>query len=87
MTALTAEQARRFLLLWQGLIGERRFAGKAGALAYVRQSGCIQFDPVDLCGKNAELTLLPRVQGFDRRMLHELLYEDRLLVDYPDKNL
>lgn len=87
MTALTAEQARRFLLLWQGLIGERRFAGKAGALVYVRQSGCIQFDPVDLCGKNAELTLLPRVQGFDRCMLHELLYEDRLLVDYPDKNL
>ena len=84
---ITAAQARRFLLLHQGLLGEYRFAGKEGALAYVRQAGCIQFDPVDVCGRNAELTLLPRVKGFTRSMLQELLYEDRALVDYPDKQL
>lgn len=87
MLQLTNRQARRFLLRYQGLLGERRFLGKAGALAYVRQAGCIQFDPVDVCGRNAELTLQSRVQGFTKDTLAELLYQDRLLVDYPDKNL
>lgn len=87
MLTLSKAQARRFLLLHHGLLGEHRFAGKEGALAFVRQAGCIQFDPVDACGKNAELTLQSRVKGFTRAALAELLYKDRLLVDYPDKQL
>ena len=87
MNTLTRAQARRFLLLKHGLLGAHRFIGKPGALAFVRQVGCIQFDPVDVCGKNAELTLQSRVKGFTKGMLHELLYKDRALVDYPDKNL
>lgn len=84
---LSGKQARQFLLLKHGLIGEHRFAGKLGALDFVRQAGCIQFDPVDACGKNAELTLQSRVKGFTKDTLYELLYSDRALVDYPDKNL
>jgi len=84
---LTNRQARRFVLLRQGLVGERAFAGKQGALGFVRRAGCIQFDPVDVCGRNAELTLQSRVEGFEKAMLDELLYADRLLVDYPDKQL
>ena len=87
MIALTNRQARQFLLLLHGLLGEHRFIGAPGALAFVRQAGCIQFDPVNLCGRNAELTLLSRVKGFSRDMLEGLLYRDRSLVDYPDKNL
>ena len=71
----------------QGLIGSYHFIGKTGAYDYVRQAGCIQFDPVDVCGKNAELTLQSRVRGFKKSMLRELLYEDRKLVDYVDKEL
>lgn len=84
---LTRDMARRFILLHQGLLGGHRFTGREGALAYVRQAGCIQFDPVDVCGRNAELTLQSRVKGMTRRTLHELLYEERRLVDYPDKQL
>ena len=87
MIQLTNRQARQFMLLKQGLLGGYRFIGKPGALQYVRQAGCIQFDPVDACGKNAELTLQSRVQGFTKKMLHDLLYKDRALFDYPDKNL
>ncbi len=87
MIALTNAQARRFILSKQGLLGKYRFVGKTGALEYVRQAGCIQFDPVDVCGKNAELTLFSRVRGFKKRMLGELLYKDRALVDYTDKEL
>lgn len=80
-------QARRFVLLQQGLLGGYRYAGKQGALDFVRHAGCIQFDPVDVCGKMAELTLQSRVKGFSKQQLNELLYEDRRLFDYPDKQL
>ena len=84
---ITKQQARQFILAKQGLIGAYRFCGKEGAYDYIRQAGCIQFDPVDVCGKNAELTLQSRVKGFQKRMLSELLYEDRRLMDYVDKEL
>jgi uncharacterized protein YcaQ len=87
MIRLTKRQARQFLLLKHGLLGEHQFIGKAGIMDFVRQVGCIQYDPIDVCGKNAELVLQSRISGFSKSMLDELLYQDRLLVDYPDKNL
>ena len=87
MKTITNEHARQFILLKQGLIGAYRFIGKDGAYEYVRQAGCIQYDPVDVCGKNAELTLQSRVKGFKKSMLQDLLYKDRKLVDYADKEL
>ncbi len=87
ISAISRQEARQFILSKQGLIGQHRFLGKDGAYAYVRQAGCIQFDPVDVCGKNAELTLQSRVKNFKKTMLYELLYKDRKLVDYADKEL
>jgi len=87
MINLSNRQARHFMLLKHGLLGEHIFVGKQGALDFIRQAGCIQFDPVDACGRNAELTLQSRVKGFTKSMLYELLYHDRKLFDYPDKNL
>ncbi len=87
MQTISKKQARQFIFSKQGLIGAHRFEGKDGAYAYVRQAGCIQYDPVDVCGKNAELTLQSRVKGFKKKMLHDLLYKDRKLVDYADKEL
>ena len=87
MLTITRLQATRFILAKQGLIGSYRFIGKEGAYEYIRQAGCIQFDPVDVCGKNAELTLQSRVKGFKKAMLSELLYKDRRLMDYADKEL
>ena len=87
MIILTNQQARQFILLKHGLLGKHKFIGKQGALDFIRQAGCIQFDPVDICGKNAELTLQSRVKGFKKNLLHELLYSDRQLFDYPDKQL
>ena len=87
MRTISREQARQFILSKQGLLGNHRFTGKDGAYRYICQAGCIQYDPVDVCGKNAELTLQSRVKGFTREMLSDLLYRDRLLVDYADKEL
>ena len=87
MLSVSRAQARQFILSKQGLLGKHRFAGRDGAYAYVRQAGCIQYDPVDVCGRNAELTLQSRVKGFTRQTLDDLMYKDRLLVDYADKEL
>ncbi|MCL2386050.1 MAG: winged helix DNA-binding domain-containing protein [Defluviitaleaceae bacterium] len=84
---ITKQQARQFMLLKHGLLGKKKFLGKAGVIEFIRQVGCVQFDPVDICGKNVEIILQSRVSDFDKKMLAELLYEDRLLVDYPDKQL
>lgn len=84
---LTREEARRFLLLKHGLLGERKFEGSAGIVAFVRQVGCVQYDPIDICGKNAELVLQSRVEGFSKQALYSLLYEERRLLDHFDKNM
>lgn len=84
---LSKQEARLFILRKQGLIGQHRFNGKQGIMDYVKQAGCIQFDPIDVCGKNPELVLQSRIKGFTKEMLYELLYEDRKLIDYFDKNL
>lgn len=87
MIQLTNRQARRFVLRKNGLLGGHIFRGKAGALAYIRQAGCVQFDPIDVCGRNAELVLNARVGGYQKQYLNELLYRDRTLIDYFDKQL
>lgn len=84
---LTKKQASIFILLKHGLIGDYKFEGKNGILDFVAQAGCIQYDPIDICGKNSELVLQSRVKGFSKQMLYSLLYEDRKLIDYFDKNL
>lgn len=87
MITLTNRQVRQFLLLKHGLLGEYKFVDKQGVLDFVRQVGCVQFDPVDVCGRSADITLNSRVKGYTKEMLDELLYTDRRLIDYFDKNL
>ncbi len=83
---ITKEQARKFLLKKHGLYGEHIFLGKEGIYSYIKQAGCIQYDPIDVCGKNHELVLQSRISNFEKSMLYELLYIDRRLIDWFDKN-
>ncbi len=84
---ISKEQARRFLLTYQGLWPSSALEGKSGILRYVRRVGCIQFDPLNIVGYNQELVLQSRISGFRPFMLEELLYKDRKLVDAWDKNM
>lgn len=85
--ALTKKQARKFLFDYHGLSHEFDSVGKAGILSYVNRVGCIQFDPLNVVGTNPELVLQSRIADFERSMLWELLYEERKLIDYWDKNM
>ncbi len=83
--SISKAHARRFLLAYQGLRPPRNLKGKQGILDYMRKVGCIQYDPLDIVGKNSELVLQSRIIDFQRDHLKELLYGERLLVDGWDK--
>ena len=75
------------MLRRQGLLGDKTFCGKEGILDFFHKVGSVQFDPVDVCGTSPELVLQARVQDFSKKMLGDLLYEERVLLDFFDKNL
>ncbi len=77
--------ARRFMFAHHHLWPPRQLKGKAGVLEYIRHVGSIQFDPINIVGRNPDLVLQSRVKEFNLGMLNELLYEDRQLLDGWDK--
>lgn len=54
---LTRSQARQFYVLWQGLSGPYRWRTNTEIVTLIAQLGCLQFDPIDICGRNADLVL------------------------------
>lgn len=54
---------------------------------FVRMCGCVQFDPVDVCGRSPDLSLYSRVEGYEKTLLQDVLYRERALLEYFDKNL
>jgi hypothetical protein len=82
---ISVSHARRFLLAHQRLWPPRKLKGKDGIMAFVRHVGCIQFDPINIVGRNPDLVLQSRVFGYRPDMLEQLLYKDRQLVDGWDK--
>jgi len=83
--SLSKTDARRFLLAHHHLWPPRSLTGKAGILDFIRHVGCIQFDPIDIVGRNPDLVLQSRVSDYRRSLLEELLYADRQLLDGWDK--
>ncbi|MEX0787276.1 MAG: crosslink repair DNA glycosylase YcaQ family protein [Anaerolineales bacterium] len=83
--SLTREQARRFLLQHQGLSPPRTLRGRRGVQAFLRRVGCIQFDPLDVVGRNPDLVLQARVRDYRPELLRRMLYHDRDVLDGFDK--
>src|SRR6056297_3694 len=82
--------ARRFLLAYQGLLGGLPSTAQPPdpaeeVMAYLHRVGSIQYDPLNIVGRNPELVLQARVPGFTPEVLYTLLYKDRRLVDGWDK--
>ncbi len=82
---ISKKTARRLVLACQDLYPPRKLKGKKGALSYLNRVRSIQFDPINVVGRNPDLVLQSRVMDFNLRMLDELLYQDHKLVDNWDK--
>lgn len=80
-------QIRRYLLAYQHLSPPRRLRTDEDILAYIRKVGCIQYDPLRTTARNPDLVLQSRCEGYTEKILYRLLYEERRLIDWWDKNM
>ena len=87
MDQITNEEARDFLVSYQDLNGQEGTAGYEGAERYMRKARCIQFDPLNVVGRNPDLVLQARVKDYRPEILEKMLYRDRILMDGFDKEL
>jgi uncharacterized protein YcaQ len=85
MEMLEPAHARRFLLAHQRLLPPRRLEGADGVVDLFRHLGCIQFDPIDIVGRNPDLVLQSRVADYRPAVLEGLMYGERRLYVGWDK--
>ena len=85
MYEISKETARNFLVNYQGLGDFGQFEGYEGAKRFLERVRCIQYDPLNVVGRNPDLVLQSRVRGYRPEMLYDLLYKERFLVDGFDK--
>ena len=84
---VTAEAARRFLVARHLLAPARALAGgREGVLEVFRKLGSIQFDPIAVAGRNHDLVLHARVDGYEPGWCDEL-YERREIFEATNKAL
>jgi uncharacterized protein YcaQ len=84
---VTPEAARRFLVARHFLAPPRSLAGGPEAvLAVLRRLGSIQFDPIAVAGRNHDLMLHARIEGYEPAWC-DLLYERREIFETTNKAL
>jgi uncharacterized protein len=85
---VAAPAARRFLVMRHLLAPPRALPPEPGSvMRVVDRLGSLQFDPLEVAGRNHDLTLLARIAGYRREWTDGLLYRDRLLYETYNKML
>jgi uncharacterized protein YcaQ len=85
---IPARVARRFLVLRHLLAPPRSLPPEpASVLAVVDRIACLQFDPLEVAGRNHDLVLHARIAGYRRGLTDDLLYRERQLFEAYNKSL
>jgi hypothetical protein len=86
--AVSAPVARRFLALRHLLAPPRSLAAEPeSVLRVIDRLGSLQFDPLEVAGRNHDLVLLARIAGYRRAWADHWLYGDRRLYETYNKSL
>jgi len=86
--SVPAAAARRFLVIRHLLAPPRALPPEpTSVMRVVDRLGSLQFDPLEVAGRNHDLTLLARIDGYRRPWTDELLYRDRRLYETYNKML
>jgi len=88
--ALTISRAvaRRFLAIRHFLAPPRSLpAEPASVMTVIERLGSLQFDPLEVAGRNHDLVLVARIDGYQRAWTDALLYETRQLFEAYNKGL
>src|SRR6478672_8763533 len=85
---VSREAARRFLVRRHLLAPPRSLpAEPASVKTVVERLGSLQFDPLEVTGRNHDLVLAARIAGYRRAWTDALLYEERWLYEAYNKGL
>jgi hypothetical protein len=85
---VSAAAARRFMVLRHGLAPPRSLPPEAASvMAVMGRLGSLQFDPLAVAGRNHDLVLLARIDGYRREWTDGLLYHERALYETYNKGL
>jgi uncharacterized protein len=88
ITHVSAAAARRFLVKRHLLAPPRQLpAEPESVLRVIDRIGSLQFDPLEVAGRNHDLVLLARIAGYRRAWTDHWLYEDRRLYETYNKGL
>ncbi|MDO8485969.1 MAG: crosslink repair DNA glycosylase YcaQ family protein [Candidatus Limnocylindrales bacterium] len=80
--------ARRFMAARHLLLPPRALPSEpASVLRVVERLGSLQFDPLDVTGRNHDLVLAARISDYQRAWTDGLLYRDRRLFEAYNKGL
>ncbi len=80
MLEVSPRDARNALSMIHGFVFLRR--GMEGTLEFFHRHQCVQSDPIEVAGRNADLTLQSRVSDYKQEYLYDLLYKKRKLFEY-----
>ncbi len=81
---LSNSEARAFLIQHHGL-GQKSPSTKAAIMKLFDKLHCIQYDPLNVVGRNPDLVIQARIENYDPKIFHQLIYHDRQLIDGWDK--
>ena len=81
----TKEEAKRFMVAYHMINTDQRLEGKDAVKSVFERIKTIQFDPLDVVGRNPDLVLQSRIKMYKQSYLNDLLYKERYLVDGWDK--
>ena len=88
MPLIDRATARRFLVRRHLLAPPRALpAEPASVKAVFERLGSLQFDPLDVTGRNHDLVLAARIDGYQRPWTDALLYDERWLYETYNKGL
>ena len=82
---ISNQAARRFLLAHHFLLPPKQIPSDQIVDQIFGRLGCIQFDTINVVGRNADRVLQSRVKGYTQSILDDLLYQQRDLIDGWDK--
>lgn len=96
--SLSKEDFKSFLVRYHSLDNFDRLAFKGGAgggqltpsaqiKKLLRRIGSVQYDPLNVVGRNPDLVFQSRIKDYNTGFLEELLYRERSLIDGWDKEM
>ena len=66
---ISKEKARLYLLNYQNLLPPKQMKEPDDIIKFINKTGCIQYDPLNIAGRNADLVLQSRYKNYKESIL------------------